>query len=129
MDDENEVKEEKKIVKQTAVKIIVAGEKQSVVQWIVGGEPKRGTVKNASIKDGMVSDSDLQKAIPYGLDFEDVIQFELPDKQAVELVFHSHSIWTAADVRSHPDWVLAALSSCYSPVLKALMAYIKAKKL
>lgn len=119
--------QEEKVVK-VPVTIITEGEKQSVVQWLVGDEPFRATVKNSQIKGNEVSVDDLKKATPYGIDFEDV-GLELPDVFSVMSAFHKHGIWTAADVRKNPQSVLSALSSLYSPNLRALMAYIKAKKI
>jgi hypothetical protein len=115
-------------IHELGITIIKAGEKQSVIQWISGSTPFRVTIANTKIRDGYVKESDLKKAIPYGLDFKDIVT-SLPDVRDVENAFHAHSVWTAEDVRNHPDWVLAALSSIYSPILKALMQYIKAKKL
>jgi hypothetical protein len=121
--------EERTEIKKTiAVKIIKVGEKQTLVEFVKGGNPIRVTVANAKVKDGAILESDLDKAIPYGLDFKDIVA-SVPGAQDVENAFHNHGIWTAEDVKLHPDWVLAALSSTYSPILRALMQYIKAKKI
>jgi hypothetical protein len=112
------------------ITVIKYGDKQSVVQWVDdSGFAQRVTLKNTYLREDMrVKDEHLKKAIPYGLDFKDIV-VSLPDARNIENAFHAHGIWTAEDVRNHPDWVLAALSSIYSPILKALMQYIKAKKI
>ena len=122
MDDE--LKEDVK----AEVTVIKKGEKQSVVQWAFGDVPLRATISNSKVKDGYAKLEDLEKATPYGLDFEEIIE-SVPSKDDIVLAFHNHSVWTAEDVRNHPDWVLSALSSIYSPLLRALMQYIRAKKI
>lgn len=122
-DEEKEVK-----AKNIAVRIVKQGEKQSVVEWLVDGNPNRVTVRNSAIKDMAVKENDLKNGTPYGLDFKDILK-SLPTAESVERTFHEYSVWTAEDVKLHPDWVLAALSSIYSPILRALMEYIKVKKI
>lgn len=121
---DEELKEEVKV----SVTIIKKGEKQSVVQWAFGNVPFRATIANSKVKDGCAKFEDLEKATPYGLDFEEIIE-SVPSKEDVILAFHNHSVWTGEDVRTHPEWVLSALSSIYSPILRALMQYIQAKKI
>ena len=121
--------EEIEKIHEVGVTVIKAGEKQSVIQWLGKDTPIRVTIANVKIRDGYVKESDLKKATPYGLDFQEICMGVLPGLQEIENAFHAHSVWTAEDVRSHPQWVLSALSSIYSPILKALMQYIKAKKI
>lgn len=116
--------------KMVDVQVVKAGDKQTLVQWLKDGNLHRATVANGKIKDGKVKEDDLKKAIPYGLDFAEIIKdFAMPDEKAIELAFHNHGIWTAGDVRTSPQQVIAALSSIYSPILRSLTQYIRAKKI
>ena len=130
MDEEQkeELKQEKP--EMIDVRIVRQGEKHTVVQWMDDGEPFRVVLLNSKMKDGRVKKDDLDKGQPFGLDFKDVFKgFELPTMKDLELKFKAHNVWTAEDVRKNPQQVVSALGSIYSPILRHLMNYIKAKKL
>ena len=80
------------------VHVIRAKAGSALVQWLdAGGMYHRGYLPTASVVDGAADLNELEKAIPYGLPFEDYIEITAtPQSIANEL--RKRGVWTFEDL-------------------------------
>jgi hypothetical protein len=95
------------------VKIIQQKGQAALVQWVTDGTKlNRGTIPTEAITadekgQPVVSETDLQFAIPYGVNWSAFIP--KLDPEVVEQKLYQYGIWTAADAVKYPQRFMDAL--------------------
>lgn len=107
------------------VSIICTKNNISLVEWN-NGTLQRGYIPNGLIIDDYVDGKDLELAIPYGVNLEEIITLTVTVKQ-LDYELKKLGIWTYEDILLNSDRVLAALKSVYGLQLSKLQALAKRK--
>ena len=95
----------------------------SLIEWD-NGTLQRGYIPNNLIIDDYVDGKDLELAIPYGINWEDIITLTVTVKQ-LDYELKKMGIWTLEDILLNSDRVLAALKSVYGLQLSTLQNLAK----
>lgn len=95
------------------VKIIKKSGESALVEWGDNGGLHRAYIPETRISaDGFVDKTVLDYAVPYGLPWESIIQFNAsPDEFANQL--RSHGIWNKEDAEKNPARVQGIIQSVY----------------
>ena len=124
--DEEKKTEPKELPKLEPVKIILRGEKMSLVEYVDGNTLHRVSIPNKDIKEDFVETHVLHKGIPYGIPY-DTLDFPQVSAQDIGNVFKNHGIWTPNDFRTKPKEITSALMTIAGKFYSVLLTYIKDK--
>lgn len=112
--------------KVTQVKIVRVKGQAALIEY----EGNRSIVPESVIitkaSDTFVANSDLEAAIPYGIDWEDELdeKYIITRSQLIDRL-HEAGIWTYADFVRSPDAVIGALHSAFGMTFSSIAAIAK----
>jgi len=123
--------EEKVMIDQEIPVTVIAHDKgTSLVQFVEGNSVRRVTLKSKRIVDGFALKSVLEtEGIQFGIDWNEfayTLNFQF-DPETLDDAMHTHSLWTAEDIRSNPGQVFAAVQTLFAPLITSIMQFIRDK--
>lgn len=96
----------------------------ALVEWD-NGTLQRGYIPSNLIPDDyLVNENDLQLAVPYGVQWEDILTLDVTIRQ-LDFELKKLGIWTLEDVLANSDKVLNALKAVYGLELSKIQAIAK----
>jgi hypothetical protein len=97
------------------VKVITTRYQTALIEWIGDDGIHRGTVPEEVVNDDIVRDDLLSLAIPYGMDWEFMLDGALGNvtPQVIANNLHRVGIWTLQDLRSRPQDAIGAIQAAY----------------
>lgn len=106
------------------VKVIKNKSGTALVEWD-NGTLQRGYIPSTLIpNDYFVNENDLQLAVPYGVQWEDILNLNVTIRQ-LDFELKKNGIWTFEDVLTNSDKVLNALKSVYGLELSKIQTIAK----
>ena len=110
------------------VKIIKRQNNAALVQWSDSetSQLKRGIVPKGDLTGSQVSKENLEKAIPYGDDFEN-LRVDFPDKQQIVNMLHEVGVWTKADIKANMSTVRGVVQRITVMLVRDFQTYAKEK--
>ena len=97
-----------------------------LVEWAEDGKPKRALVPGDKINNGLCASYILDAGIPYGLQWEELLENVNENTKFVEALatnLRKEGIWTAEDVT--PQKILVALQATYGVDVHKILRTIK----
>lgn len=112
------------------IKVLRQDNDKSVIQWTEGGVNRRGIIPAILVNGNYVDDSAMSLAIPYGIDFESILDGNIRQVSAMEYTetFHNVGIWTKEDIRRNPQAVQGAILSASGLDFQTLMRLIESSE-
>ena len=97
------------------VRVIQRGRGAVLIQWNEDKRSLRGWVPDVAIdSDQRVNTSELDKAIPYGIPFQDLLEDIIISKQQLIDELHRRNIWTEQDIINNPVEISRAITASVS---------------
>lgn len=100
----------KRKAKPLPVRLLRHAGQGALVEWRdVDGDVHRGFLPAEAVSDGQADTDDLQAALPYGADWESLVDVSgfTPERLAAEL--RRRGVWTAQDAENRPGQVVKAI--------------------
>jgi len=128
--DEPELKPEPVKVDLRSARVVIVSKniETALVSWDDDGKMRRGYVPLKSIVEGMVKESILEMAIPFGVDWSDFPELPVLEKDDLIEQLHRRGIWSVQDMRSNVQEVQAAIISIAGIALVKILEYANSKE-
>jgi hypothetical protein len=86
---------------------------KAVIQWVEDGTTRRGVIPSILVNGDHVDDSALSLAVPYGIDWESVLDGHIRTVSVAEYaaMFRGRGVWTTEDLRRDPQCVIGVILS------------------
>lgn len=99
----------------------------ALIEWNDEEGKHRGSIPEVLIENNQVEDDYLSMAIPYGIDWEFVLEDSYRTVTASDLAqsLRNHNIWTAEDARRNPGAVQGAILSAYGMTFQTILKAAK----
>ena len=108
--------------------IVSKNAETALVTWDDDGKLRRGYVPLKSIVEGMVKESILDMAIPYGVDWSDFPEIPILQKDDLIEQLHRRGVWSVTDMRSNVQEVQAAIIEIAGIALVKILEYANSKE-
>ena len=116
------------ILRSARVTIVSKNNETALVTWDDNGKLRRGYVPRKSIVEGMVKESILEMAIPYGVDWSDFPEIPILQKDDLIEQLHRRGVWSVTDMRSNVQEVQAAIIEIAGIALVKVLEYANSKE-
>lgn len=112
--------------KVVLVNVIERKGESALVEWIVGGIPRRAFIPAVEIVEGMAPADVLEAGVPYGVDWENVTLEASAATLAINL--RRNGIWTSADLAANIQTAYGCIQATYGVDLAKLAQYAASQK-
>jgi hypothetical protein len=93
------------------------------IEWFDGGVPYRGYVPQEQVVNGHVSKDNLAVALPHGLPWGELVEFDLLATRLTEQLYKA-GVWSAEDLQSSPVAANAAIRNAVGLTITDLLSKV-----
>jgi len=107
------------------VRVITSKREAVLIEVQDGGNLRRLIIPESYVKDGQVSEDDLDRAIPYGVPWELYLKPIVISPEDISNALKSNGVWTIEDFRNNPSIVHGAIMQAARSILRGLNVVVR----